>query len=80
MGGGAGKTPFVRWAVQSLQRDGLRPIVAMRGYGARHGEAGDEELEYRERLPGVPPASTARRQRAELPHLPPVSASCGAGR
>ena len=34
--GGVGKTPMVMWIVDVLRDAGLRPVVAMRGYGAAH--------------------------------------------
>ncbi len=51
--GGSGKTPMVRWVVQRLVRAGVQPAIAMRGYAAPGGEAGDETLEYRLLLPDV---------------------------
>jgi len=52
--GGVGKTPFVRWLAAALRDAGRRPVIAMRGYGAAPGKAGDEEREYRDLLPDVP--------------------------
>ena len=52
--GGTGKTPFVRWAVETLRGMGRCPAIAMRGYKARPGEMSDEEREHREAMPGVP--------------------------
>jgi tetraacyldisaccharide 4'-kinase len=48
--GGTGKTPMVMWIVERMLARGRRPVIAMRGYGARPGDAGDEELEYREKF------------------------------
>ncbi len=52
--GGTGKTPVVTWIVERLLAEGLRPVIAMRGYAARPGGPSDEALEYATRLPGVP--------------------------
>jgi len=52
--GGSGKTPMVRWVVQRLVRAGVQPAIAMRGYAAPGGEAGDETLEHRLFLADVP--------------------------
>ena len=51
--GGTGKTPMVQLVVSMLQQLGQQPVIAMRGYGARPGEKGDEQLEHEEALPGV---------------------------
>ncbi|MFO0783669.1 MAG: tetraacyldisaccharide 4'-kinase [Phycisphaerales bacterium] len=53
--GGTGKTPVVRWCAQWLVDRGLHPVVALRGYRARHGQS-DEAMEYQALLPGVPVA------------------------
>jgi tetraacyldisaccharide 4'-kinase len=52
--GGSGKTPMVRWVVQRLVSAGVKPAIAMRGYAATGGEAGDETLEHRLFLADVP--------------------------
>jgi tetraacyldisaccharide 4'-kinase len=52
--GGTGKTPMVAWIAERLISHGRRPAIAMRGYGATADQAGDEQLEYAERLPNVP--------------------------
>jgi tetraacyldisaccharide 4'-kinase len=52
--GGSGKTPFVRWIAADLLARGIRPAIAMRGYGARPGAPADEAEEYRDLLPDVP--------------------------
>lgn len=52
--GGTGKTPMVHAVVRMLQEGGHRPVIAMRGYGARPGLKGDEQLEHEEALAGVP--------------------------
>lgn len=52
--GGTGKTPMVQLVVRLLQESGHRPVIAMRGYKARPGEKGDEQLEHELALPGVP--------------------------
>jgi tetraacyldisaccharide 4'-kinase len=51
--GGAGKTPMVGWIAAWLLTQGRRPLIAMRGYGARAGEPSDEQQEHRQRLPDV---------------------------
>ena len=51
--GGTGKSPFVRWTVESLRELGHRPAIALRGYGARDGLS-DEAEEHRAMLPGTP--------------------------
>ncbi len=62
--GGTGKTPMVAWICGCLAKRGRRPIVAMRGYGARAGAPSDEQFEYTERLPGVPIVAGADRAAA----------------
>ncbi len=52
--GGAGKTPMVAWIADLLGAHGRKPVIAMRGYGARPPEPSDEEAEYALRLPDVP--------------------------
>lgn len=52
--GGTGKTPMVHLIVGMLQGMGKHPVIAMRGYGAKPGEKGDEQLEHERALPGVP--------------------------
>ncbi len=52
--GGTGKTPMVHWVAQQLIDSGKKPAIAMRGYGAKPGEMGDEEREHREAFPNVP--------------------------
>lgn len=53
--GGTGKTPTVLWLVSKLRVLGVRPVVAMRGYGARRAgesiwlEPDDHALEHRTR-------------------------------
>jgi tetraacyldisaccharide 4'-kinase len=42
--GGTGKTPVVRWLAQRLREAGRHVAVVARGYGARLGELGDEQL------------------------------------
>lgn len=48
--GGTGKSPTVRWIAQLLGRDGVQPVIAMRGYKAKAGEKSDEQLEHEELL------------------------------
>lgn len=52
--GGTGKTPMVRWVCRALLDAGVRPCIAMRGYGKRDAQRSDEEDELHRRLPGVP--------------------------
>lgn len=52
--GGTGKTPMVHLVVRMLEGMGHRPVIAMRGYGAKHGEKGDEQFEHERALPGTP--------------------------
>jgi tetraacyldisaccharide 4'-kinase len=52
--GGTGKTPLTAWATAALRDAGRRPLIAMRGYAARRGEASDEEQEYAVAAPGTP--------------------------
>ena len=42
--GGTGKTPVVRWLAGRLRERGRHVAVLARGYGARPGELGDEQL------------------------------------
>ena len=42
--GGTGKTPVVRWLAQRLRDAGRHVAVIARGYGARRGEPGDEQV------------------------------------
>ena len=42
--GGTGKTPVVRWLCESLSGAGRHPAVLMRGYGAKTGQRGDEQI------------------------------------
>lgn len=59
--GGTGKSPMVAWTCQALRAAGRHPVIAMRGYAARHGEPSDEQAEYAERLPAVPIVAAADR-------------------
>ena len=56
--GGAGKTPVSAWVAARLLERGMRPAVALRGYGA------DEVQVHRELNPAVPVFAAARRIRA----------------
>ncbi len=67
--GGTGKTPFVAWVAAALAARGHRPLIAMRGYRAAPGQAGDEELEYRSLLPEVPVVANPQRLEAVGRHL-----------
>jgi tetraacyldisaccharide 4'-kinase len=42
--GGTGKTPVVRWLAEKLRSSGRRIAVLARGYRARPGQLGDEQL------------------------------------
>jgi tetraacyldisaccharide 4'-kinase len=48
--GGTGKTPVVRWLAGRLRDAGRHVAVLARGYGARPGELGDEQLMLRRLL------------------------------
>ncbi len=52
--GGTGKTPMVSWIVDCLIHAGHKPIIAMRGYKAKPGQPGDEQLEHQTAHPDVP--------------------------
>lgn len=52
--GGTGKTPMVRWIVQTLRDHAHTPAIAMRGYGAKQGQRSDEHDEYHRAFPEVP--------------------------
>ena len=51
--GGTGKSPVVRWVCEACLNAGVRPLIAMRGYRARHGRS-DEASEHMASLEGVP--------------------------
>jgi tetraacyldisaccharide 4'-kinase len=53
--GGAGKTPVAAWLAARLQEWGMRPAIALRGYGE------DEVLLHRELNPDVPVYANPRR-------------------
>lgn len=48
--GGTGKTPLVRWLAARLRDHGRRVAVVARGYGAKPGQLGDEQLMLRRLL------------------------------
>lgn len=52
--GGTGKTPMVHLVARILIEHGHHPVIAMRGYGAKPGEKGDEQREHELALPGIP--------------------------
>jgi tetraacyldisaccharide 4'-kinase len=52
------------WLARRLLEAGRRPLIALRGYGARHAERSDEAMEYAALLPDVPLAIGADRVRA----------------
>ncbi len=49
--GGTGKTPVVIHILSKLTRSGFKPAVVARGYRAAYGQANDEELLIRTRVP-----------------------------
>jgi tetraacyldisaccharide 4'-kinase len=51
--GGTGKSPVVRWVCSACIDAGVRPLIAMRGYRARHGQS-DEASEHMASLERVP--------------------------
>lgn len=57
--GGTGKSPMVRWVVETLRAMGRSPAIATRGH--RGGRMSDEVLEHRETMPGLPIAVGADR-------------------
>jgi tetraacyldisaccharide 4'-kinase len=59
--GGTGKTPMVALLIEMLREAGFHPVIGMRGYKARPGEHCDEQLEYAQRIPGVPVVAHPRR-------------------
>lgn len=59
--GGTGKSPFTAWTARELAAAGARPAIALRGYGARDPDRGDEALEYRDTAPGIPVLAGADR-------------------
>lgn len=79
--GGTGKTPMVTWVTRRLVDAGMRPVIAMRGYGARPGrgdegdegdeaDEGDEVMEHRLRLGDVPVVADPDRVAALRSFLP----------
>lgn len=52
--GGTGKSPMVAVVVGWLREAGMKPCVAMRGYGAPRGGRSDEAMDYASTMPGVP--------------------------
>ncbi len=74
--GGTGKTPMVMRIVEWLLGAGRRPVIAMRGYGARPGAASDEEAEYRGRFQDVPIVAQADRLGGLRPVLAGKKADC----
>ncbi len=75
--GGTGKTPTVAWIAAQLAVRGHRPVIAMRGYGAKPGTMGDEEREYRQILAGVEVVAHPQRADAILRHLAAAEAASG---
>jgi tetraacyldisaccharide 4'-kinase len=52
--GGVGKSPFVGWLVERLGAHGVRPAIALRGYGADRAGRSDEAAEHEARAADVP--------------------------
>lgn len=52
--GGTGKTPMVRWIINTLRDLEANPGIAMRGYGRKHAGVSDEQQEHADRLPDTP--------------------------
>ena len=67
--GGTGKTPMVMWIAQQLIDAGHKPAIAMRGYKSVNGKS-DEQMEYADRLPGVPVIAHPNRVAALREFLP----------
>jgi len=68
--GGTGKTPMVESIVRRLKEQGVSPVIAMRGYGAKRGARSDEFLEYAQHLPDVPVLAQPDRAEALRRFLP----------
>lgn len=67
--GGTGKTPMVMWIARQLIDAGHKPAIAMRGYKSVEGKS-DEQMEYMDRLPGVPVIADPNRFDALRAFLP----------
>lgn len=67
--GGTGKTPMVIWIAKQLIDAGHKPAIAMRGYKSVNGRS-DEQMEYLDRLPGVPVIANPNRVDALREFLP----------
>jgi tetraacyldisaccharide 4'-kinase len=67
--GGTGKTPMVMWIAERLIDAGYKPAIAMRGYKSVNGKS-DEQMEYADRLPGVPVIANPERAAALREYLP----------
>jgi len=80
--GGTGKTPLVADLARRCMAWGLRPVVAMRGYGAMvdrpgalGGRASDEQLVLERLVPGLRVVAGAKRHRSLLAAGEPATAS-----
>lgn len=62
--GGVGKTPMVVWLARRVHERGVRPLIALRGYGAAKAADSDEAREYAELVPFASRAVGADRIRA----------------
>lgn len=62
--GGTGKTPLVAEIAATLVATGRRPVVAMRGYGAKVGGRSDEQLVLENLVPGLAVAAGPDRVRS----------------
>jgi tetraacyldisaccharide 4'-kinase len=67
--GGTGKSPVVRWIASLLLAEGVKPLISMRGYGAKPGEKSDEAIEHEELLPGMDVLAQPDRVAALQPFL-----------
>ena len=68
--GGTGKTPMVMWIARWLCKNGYKPVIAMRGYGATRDQQSDEHALYEKYLTSVPVLADADRKRALKSFLP----------
>jgi len=67
--GGVGKTPMVVWLARRLHERGVRPLIALRGYGAASPADSDEAREYAELVPFAGRAVGADRVRSVVAAL-----------
>lgn len=74
--GGVGKTPLVIGVALRLIEFGEKPAILTRGYGAARGEAPDEALEMRERIPDAPVVINPDRRAGVRQAIDEHSATC----